>query len=253
MENISLFAALLAGLLSFVSPCVLPLVPAYISFMTGLSVDQMRADGAEGNRGSMWKMGVYSLFFIFGFSLVFIALGASATYLGKLLLSQMALLSKVGGVLIVVFGLHYMGLFRIGLLNMEARFYPQKQTTGPQKKPPGVWGAFLIGLAFAFGWTPCVGPILAAILALAGGQGTVGEGILLLAVYSAGLGIPFLLAGLAINTFFSFFVGIRQHLHKIEKVSGILLVAVGGMILLGNLNHLSILLLEWFPSLAGIG
>ncbi len=243
VENVSVAAALLAGLLSFVSPCVLPLVPAYISFMTGVSVTGMRT-GEEG--AGRWQVGLHSLFFVLGFSTVFIALGASATFLSRLLLQHMQLFAQVGGGLIILFGLHYMGLLRVDLLNREARF-------NPQKKPPGLLGAYLIGLAFAFGWTPCVGPILAGILAIAGAQESVYQGILLLAIYSAGLGIPFILAGLAINRFFQFFTRIRSHLHQVEKVSGALLVAVGALILFGSFNQLSVWLIQWFPWLASVG
>ncbi|MBF0455728.1 MAG: sulfite exporter TauE/SafE family protein [Magnetococcales bacterium] len=241
--EVSFAAALLAGLLSFISPCVLPLVPAYISFMTGVSVDRLRTEkGAElGMAASL-----HSLFFVLGFSTVFIALGASASLIGQLLLSKMEILSKVGGGLIVLFGLHYIGLFKISYLNMEARF-------NLQEKPPGLWGAYLIGLAFAFGWTPCVGPILATILALAGGQDSIWQGVMLLMVYSLGLGIPFILAGMAINSFLGFFTRIRVHLHKIEIFSGVLLVIVGIMIFTGDFNRLAILLIEWFPALATLG
>lgn len=243
MENITVAAAVLAGLLSFVSPCVLPLVPAYISFMTGVSVTGMRTAEGGALRGQVF---LHSLSFVLGFSTVFIALGASATFLGRLLLQYMQVLSQVGGVLIVLFGLHYMGLFRIALLNQEARF-------NLQQKPPGLLGAYLIGLAFAFGWTPCVGPILAGILAIAGAQESVQQGIILLTFYSAGLGVPFVLAGLAINRFFQFFTRIRSHLHRVEQVSGGLLVAVGLLILFGNFNQISIWLLQWFPWLATVG
>ncbi|MBF0359183.1 MAG: sulfite exporter TauE/SafE family protein [Magnetococcales bacterium] len=236
-------AALLAGLLSFVSPCVLPLVPAYISFMTGVSVDRLRSEegGALGFEATM-----HSIFFVLGFSTVFIALGASATYLGQIMLDNMDMLSKAGGVLIVIFGLHYMGLFKISFLNMDARF-------NLKDKPPGLFGAYMIGLSFAFGWTPCVGPILATILTMAGGQDSVWQGISLLTVYSLGLGIPFILAGVAINSFFGFFIKIRVHLNKIEMVSGALLVVVGVLIFMGDFSKLSIIIIEWFPALATIG
>ncbi|MBF0623378.1 MAG: cytochrome c biogenesis protein CcdA [Magnetococcales bacterium] len=246
MEEVTLLAALLAGLISFVSPCVLPLVPAYISFMTGVSVDSLRTGQDGAGRGTVWRAGLYSLSFVLGFSLVFILLGASAFALGQLLLDYMNILAKIGGVLIVLFGLHYMGVFRIGLLNLEARF-------NAQRKPPGLWGAFVIGLAFAFGWTPCVGPILAAILAVAGAQETVLRGMLLLAVYSAGLGIPFVLGGLAINGFLGFSARMRRHLHKVEMLSGGLLVVVGILIFLGDLNRVAIIMMDWFPWLATIG
>ena len=243
MENITVATALLAGVLSFVSPCVLPLVPAYISFMTGVSVSGMRTQNDAAHR---WLAGLHSLFFVLGFSTIFIALGASATFISRALLQHLQILAQIGGGLIIVFGLHYMGIFRISLLNMEARF-------NPQKKPPGLLGTYLIGLAFAFGWTPCVGPILAGILAIAGSQESVSQGIALLAVYSAGLGLPFILAGLAINVFFSFFSRIRNYLRQLEMISGGLLVAVGLLIMLGDFNRLSILLLQWFPGLANVG
>ncbi|MEO5340450.1 MAG: cytochrome c biogenesis protein CcdA [Magnetococcus sp. MYC-9] len=243
MEHVTMATALLAGLLSFVSPCVLPLVPAYISFMTGVSVTGMRA--AQGG-DLRWRVFLHSLFFVLGFATIFIALGASATLLSRLLLQNLQLFSQLGGGLIILFGLHYMGLLRMGLLNREARF-------DLQKKPPGLLGAYLMGLAFAFGWTPCVGPILAAILAVAGSQESVQQGIVLLAVYSAGLGLPFLLAGLAINHFFQFFTRVRSYLRHVEIVSGLLLVGVGLLILLGDFNRLSVWLMQWFPGLAKVG
>ncbi|MBF0188759.1 MAG: cytochrome c biogenesis protein CcdA [Magnetococcales bacterium] len=249
--DVTVWTALVAGVLSFISPCVLPLVPAYISFMTGVSVDRLRGDGdGEGEPGAgapvALRAGLFSLFFVLGFSVVFISLGAGAFALGRLLLEYMEILSKIGGVLIIIFGLHFMGVFRIGFLNLEARL-------NPDQKPPGLWGAFMIGLAFAFGWTPCVGPILAAILGLAGGQETVWQGIGLLAVYSAGLGIPFILAGLAINAFFAFFVRIRKYMHAVEVVAGLLLVAVGVLIFMGDMSRIAVMLMEWFPALAGVG
>ncbi|MBF0161210.1 MAG: cytochrome c biogenesis protein CcdA [Magnetococcales bacterium] len=243
MEKITVATALLAGVLSFISPCVLPLVPAYISFMTGVSVTEMRT-AQEGE--IRWRVALHALSFILGFSTVFVALGASATFLSRMLLQYMQLLAQVGGALVILFGLHYMGLFRIALLDREARF-------NLQRKPPGPLGSYLIGLAFAFGWTPCVGPILAGILAIAGAQESVQQGILLLALYSAGLGIPFLLAGLAINLFFQFFTRMRSHLHQVERVSGLLLVGVGLLLMLGNFNQLSIWLIQWFPGLAQVG
>lgn len=242
--EVSLLAALTAGLLSFVSPCVLPLVPAYLSYMTGISVEGLKQ--GQGQRAQQGEILSHGVAFVLGFSLVFILLGASSTLLGRVLLAYIDILGQVGGTIIVVLGLHYMGLFRIGWLDMEARFNVQRQSAS-------LTSSFLIGLAFAFGWTPCVGPILATILAVAGAQETIGQGVLLLAVYSAGLGVPFLLAGLATNTFFSFFSRMKRHLHKVEVASGTLLVAVGVMIFLGDFTRLSVLLLEWFPALAKIG
>jgi cytochrome c-type biogenesis protein len=244
MENVTVATALLAGVLSFVSPCVLPLVPAYISFMSGVSVAGMRSGTEQG--AHPWRIALYSLSFVLGFATVFVILGASATLLSRMLLQYIQVLAQVGGALIILFGLHYMGLLRVGVLNQEARF-------NLQQKPPGLWGAYLIGLAFAFGWTPCVGPILAGILAIAGSQESVQHGILLLGIYSAGLGIPFIVAGLAINRFFQFFTRIRVHLHRIEQVSGGLLVLVGLLIMMGGFNQLSVLLMQWFPGLAKVG
>lgn len=241
--EISYATALAAGLLSFISPCVLPLVPAYISYMSGVSVDSLRSEGVS-KLGL--RAGITSLVFVLGFSTVFILMGASATVLGSLLQSHVRIFSKVGGVLIVLFGLHTMGLFRIGILNFEARF-------NEIKKPAGLLGAYIIGLAFAFGWTPCVGPILAAILALAGGRESVGEGIALLAVYSAGLGLPFILAGLLTHLFLGFFQKMRRYMRWIEWISGIFLIVVGVMIFFGDFNRFAILLMQWFPFLASVG
>ncbi|MEO5364998.1 MAG: cytochrome c biogenesis protein CcdA [Magnetococcus sp. WYHC-3] len=237
--------ALGAGILSFVSPCVLPLVPAYISYMTGVSVDQLREESGRSHQLGLRAAWV-SLAFVLGFSTVFVLFGASAFALGQALAPYRDLLAKIGGVLIILLGLHYLGLFRLGWLNLEARF-------NLQTRAPGAGTAYLIGLAFAFGWTPCVGPILATILALAGSQETVWQGVGLLAVYSLGLGIPFILAGLAINGFLGFFRRMRRHMHRVEQVSGGLLVGVGLVFLLGNLSVVSVWLLEYFPALAEVG
>ncbi|MEO5372177.1 MAG: cytochrome c biogenesis protein CcdA [Magnetococcus sp. DMHC-1] len=246
MQEVTYLAAFFAGVISFISPCVLPLVPAYISFMTGVELDRLRAGDATGKTAMALNAGLHSGVFVLGFSLVFILLGASAFVLGQLLMKYMQVLSRVGGILIILFGLHFMGVFRLGFLNLEARF-------NPQQKPPGLWGAFVIGLAFAFGWTPCVGPILATILGLAGTQETLGKGVLLLVVYSAGLGLPFIVGGLAINGFLAFFARMRRHLGKVEWISGGLLVVVGLLIFFGDINRLSAVLMRWFPALGQIG
>ncbi|MBF0285041.1 MAG: cytochrome c biogenesis protein CcdA [Magnetococcales bacterium] len=245
-ESVSLLTALLAGLLSFLSPCVLPLVPAYLSFMSGVSVDGLKGVETATDRQAAWRAVPHALAFVLGFSTVFVLLGASATLAGRWLLAHVAQLGQLGGAVIILLGLHYIGLFRLRFLDVDARFH----NTG---QPAGWVGSYVIGLSFAFGWTPCVGPILAGILGLAGGLETVGQGIVLLAVYSAGLGIPFIIAGLAVNLFFAFFTRMRRHLHTVEVISGILLTLVGVMILLGDLNRLSVLILEWFPSLATLG
>ncbi|MDX8386954.1 MAG: cytochrome c biogenesis protein CcdA [Ghiorsea sp.] len=246
MSEISLFGALLAGLLSFLSPCVLPLVPAYLSFISGVSVDALRSDEAIDHAQVRRRAMIQSLWFVLGFSLVFIALGASASWIGQWLLSNMAILAKFAGILIIVFGLHYTGLIRIPFLMMEARLNTEsvKGTSGA--------GALMLGSAFAFGWTPCIGPILGAILAMAGAQGQVGQGMMLLVMYSVGLGIPFLLAAFATNAFLNWSQRFKRHLHAVEVVSGVLLIIVGVMIFLGSFSTVAAFLLEYFPWLADI-
>jgi cytochrome c-type biogenesis protein len=226
-EQVTLAAAFGAGLLSFISPCVLPLIPGYLSFVSGVSLDEMR-DGTAAS-ASRRQVLVTSLAFVLGFSLVFIALGASATAIGRFLFDRLPLLGKIAGVVIVIFGLHTMGVFRIGVLEREKRMHASR-------KPAGPFGAVLVGIAFAFGWTPCIGPILAGILAVAASRETVSEGVLLLAIYSAGLGIPFLLTSVAINRFFAVTSKIRKHYHTIELASGGLLVAIGVLIFTGQLT-----------------
>jgi cytochrome c-type biogenesis protein len=224
-ENVTLLAAFIAGFLSFVSPCVLPLIPGYISFVSGASLEDMRGGQGAARRQVL----VRSLAFVVGFSLVFIALGASATAIGRFIFDKQPILSKIAGVLIIIFGLHMMGVFRLAFLETEKR-------AQSQRKPAGPLGALLVGVAFAFGWTPCIGPILAGILVVAGSRDTIGEGVLLLAVYSLGLGVPFLLTSLAIDRFFSVAAAIRRHYHAIELTSGGLLVAIGVLIFTGQLT-----------------
>lgn len=224
-ENVTLLAAFIAGFLSFVSPCVLPLIPGYISFVSGATLEDMRAGGGAARRQVLLS----SLAFVLGFSLVFVALGASATAIGRFIFDKQPILSKVAGALIIVFGLHMMGVFRLAFLENEKR-------AQSQRKPAGPIGALLVGIAFAFGWTPCIGPILAGILVVAGSRETIGEGVLLLAVYSLGLGVPFLLTSLAIDRFFSVAAAIRRHYHAIELTSGGLLVAIGLLIFTGQLT-----------------
>lgn len=253
MENVSLFAAFVAGILSFISPCVLPLIPGYLSFISGVSLDEMRGGAsatAVTGGGTVAAVAlapavqrrviVASLFFILGFSLVFIALGASATFLGALLMERLTLLGKIAGVVIILFGLHTMGVLRIGWLYREKRF----QTAN---RPTSLFGAMMVGIAFAFGWTPCIGPILAAILTIAAGEETVGEGIRLLAVYSAGLAIPFLMTSMAINGFFTAFAKIRRHYHAIEIVSGLLMVIVGILIFTNRFTIIAQWLTPYLP------
>ena len=230
MESISLFAAFFAGLVSFFSPCVLPLVPAYLSFVSGMSVDQMQRE--EDRRKAIGRTGLNALAFVLGFSLVFVLFGASATFLGQFLRNKMVILSKVAGVIVVLFGLHIAGVFRIRFLDYEKRFHTRTRSSG-------LMGAFLVGIAFSFGWSPCIGPFLAAILTYAATQETIGQGIVLLGVYALGLGIPFLLTGLAVHAFFAAFARIKRYFRIIEIASGVLLILVGLLIFTDNLQVLA--------------
>lgn len=240
--NLTFAGALLAGALSFASPCVLPLVPAYLCFLGGTSLDRLQdGDGADTRR-----VFVSSLAFVAGFSVVFIGLGASATALNRLLLDNMGWLTLVAGGLIVLLGLHVMGVFRLAFLNYEKRLHVQS-------KPAGLLGAFVIGLAFAFGWTPCVGPILAAILMVAGSSDEVWYGTGLLAAYALGLGGPFLVAALAVKPFLAFLKRFRRHMRKVELATGGLLVATGSLILTGTLGDVANWMLQVFPSLGAVG
>src|SRR4029078_4958403 len=238
-QNVTLLADFAAGFLSFVSPCVLPLIPGYISFVSGVFVDEMRGDGTA--RASRAQVFLTSLAFVIGFSLVFVALGASATAIGKFMFARLPLLSKIAGAILIVFGLHTMGVFRLAFLETEKRVHSQR-------KPAGPLGAMLVGVAFAFGWTPCIGPILGGILAIAGSKSTVTEGITLLAVYSLGLGIPFLLTSLAINQFFGAAKRIRRYYHAIELVSGALLIIIGVLIISGQLTIITRYLQPYLPT-----
>ena len=243
MENVTLLAAFVAGILSFISPCVLPLIPGYLSLVSGVTLDEMRGGtSASASAGTARRRAVtMSVAFVLGFSLVFVALGASASAIGAVLMEHLSLLGKIAGVVIILFGLHMMGVLKIGWLYSEKRM----QTSG---KPAGFFGAMLVGIAFAFGWTPCIGPILAAILAVAATQESVGEGVKLLAVYSAGLGVPFIATALAINKFFAASARIRKHYHMIEVVSGVLLVMVGVLIFTNRFTIIAQYLTPYLPT-----
>src|ERR671916_3412188 len=213
MLDVSLPAAALGGLISSLSPCVLPLVPPYLSYLAGVSLDELQAeDDPRVRRRAI----LTALLFVAGFSTVFVLLGATASALGLLIRQYVDVLSMVAGIVIILMGLHFLGLFRIGLLYREARFSPDRSA--------GLWGAYVMGLAFAFGWTPCIGPVLAAILAVAGSEQSVAKGALLLAAYSAGLAIPFLVAAFAVEPFAAFLARFREHIGKVEKAMGALLV-----------------------------
>lgn len=242
---VSYWGAFGAGILSFVSPCVLPLVPAYICFVGGASLDELLSDNPE-TKVIVRHIFVSALAFVLGFSTVFIALGMTATWVGGLVGQHKALLSNVAGVVIVFFGLHFMGLFRIGFLNFEKRYHVAERPAGP-------FGSYLLGLAFAFGWTPCVGPILATILMIASTGESAVDGGLLLGVYAAGIGLPFLGAAAAVKPFMILMKRFRQHMRAIEIGIGGLLVVTGLLIFFGGMEEIGFWLLQTFPSLGRIG
>jgi cytochrome c-type biogenesis protein len=229
MTNLPLpIAAFFAGLVSFLSPCVLPLVPGYVSLISGVGVEELKSQESQLLR----KMMLNSVSFILGFSVVFITLGAISTEVGQLLARYKSLLAQVAGVVIILFGLHLTGIFRINALYADKRLHSVKggSTAG---------GAFLIGFAFAFGWTPCVGPILAVILGFAAAQDSVYKGIALLTVYSMGLAVPFLLTSFGIQRFLKFYSRFRSHMHALEVASGALLIALGVLLVFGRFTLIS--------------
>jgi cytochrome c-type biogenesis protein len=242
--EVPLTAAFLAGLLSFLSPCVLPLVPPYLCFITGASLEELtRRDKAEvGYRLVLMP----ALLFVLGFATVFVAFGATASVAGQLLRDHMTLLAQIAGVAIILMGLHFLGVFRLGLLNREFRYMQAK-------RPVGLFGAYGIGLAFAFGWTPCIGPVLAVILAIAASEDSVASGAVLLGVYSAGLGVPFLAAALGVERFLGFLQRFRRHLGSVERATGALLVVTGVLFLTGTIQTMGFWLLEAFPVLGQLG
>ena len=233
MKNISnqinILAAFFAGILSFLSPCVIPLVPGYISFVSGLSLDELTKSADP--KAAMKKAGLGSVLFVLGFSVVFVMMGASASAIGNFLRDHLNVISKFAGVVIILFGLHTSGILPIRWL-----YYQKNIETS--RLAPGFIGSFLMGLAFAFGWTPCIGPILAGILALAATEGTIARGVFLLSVYSLGLGIPFILTGFFVNKFLQFFARYKRFVRWGEILSGILLIAVGGLIFSNKLSSL---------------
>ncbi len=241
--DVTYLAALIAGLVSFLSPCVLPLVPPYLVYLAGTSLERF-ADKEPEPRIKRETV-VAAALFVLGFSTVFVALGASASVIGALMRAYSQPLATIAGVVIIVMGLHFLGITPIALLHREKRL--------TVAKPVGLWGAYVIGLAFAFGWTPCIGPILAAILTVAASEQTVSTGASLLAVYSLGLGIPFIIAALAIEPFAAFLARFKKHLAKVEHAMGGLLVITGIAFLTGSINQMSIWLLELFPVLGRIG
>ena len=243
MPNVTIAAALVAGMLSFLSPCVLPLVPPYLVYLTGASLERF-ADAETKPRAGRATIAA-ALLFVLGFSTVFVALGASASAVGALLRTYSSELAIVAGFAIVAMGLHFLGVAPIRMLMHEKRI--------EIAKPVGLWGAYLMGFAFALGWTPCIGPILAAILAIAASEETVAHGAGMLAVYSLGLGIPFMIAAFAIEPFAAFLARFRAHLGLVEKAMGGLLVLTGIAFLTGAVTRASFWLLDAFPMLGKIG
>jgi len=221
-------AAFLAGLVSFLSPCVLPLVPGYVSLISGAGVDQIKTQESQLLR----KVMLNSVAFILGFSVVFITLGAVATEVSQMLSRYRSTLAQIAGVVIILFGLHLTGVFKIKALYTDARLHSVKGGST-------AWGAFVIGFAFAFGWTPCVGPVLTVILTFAAAQDSITKGIMLLAIYSMGLAVPFLLTALLLERFLKFYSRFRVHMHAIEVASGVLLMALGVLLVLGRFTIIS--------------
>jgi len=221
-------AAFVAGLISFLSPCVLPLVPGYVSLISGVGVEQLKLKEGELFRKVMFN----SAAFIIGFSIVFITLGAISTEVGQILAQYKSLLARIAGVVIILFGLHLTGIFQIKALLADTRLHGLKGSSS-------AWGAFVIGFAFAFGWTPCVGPILAVVLGFAAAQDTVWKGIFLLAIYSAGLAVPFLLTSLGIERFLKFYNRFKFHMHAVEVASGVLLIGLGILLVMGRFTLIS--------------
>jgi cytochrome c-type biogenesis protein len=223
-ENLGFFVAFAAGVLSFLSPCVLPLVPSYLGFLTGMTLEEM-----SGRRRMAM---IHALLFVFGFALIFVILGASATALGSALKYYQVWLQRVGGVLIILFGLYAMGVFKFRFLQMEQRVHLDR-------KPIGYLGSVLVGMAFAAGWTPCIGPILGGILGMAATQGDVGRGMALLGAYSAGLAVPFLAAAWAMEAFLDWFQKFRKYLPWVMRLSGLLLIFVGLLMVTGEFTRLA--------------
>lgn len=245
--DISYLSALVAGALSFLSPCVLPLVPPYLCYMAGVSIEEFaNPDQTTGNRRPRRSVMIASFFFTLGFSTVFIALGASASSIGMALRQHIDILAQIGGLLIILMGLNFLGLVRIPFFSREARF----QSGGR----PATWtGAYVMGLAFAFGWTPCIGPILGAILGVAAASDTVGQGAALLSVYSLGLALPFWLAAGFSGAFLAFLTRFRRHLGLVEKALGALLVLTGLAFIFGYIGDVAIWFQQTFPILSRIG
>ncbi|GGF69566.1 cytochrome C biogenesis protein CcdA [Azorhizobium oxalatiphilum] len=243
MADVTLPAAFIAGLASFLSPCVLPLVPPYLCYIAGTTLDDLT--NAEPLKQVARRAFYGALLFVAGFTVVFVALGAGASAIGNVLRAHQNALSVIAGIAIILMGLNFLGVFRIAFLSRTAR--------AEVAQPTSLWGAFVMGLAFAFGWTPCLGPVLGAILAVAGSEATVAKGAGLLAIYSAGLGVPFLIAALAVRPFLKSLSHIRRYLPMVEKGMGALLLLTGIAFLSGGIASASYWLLETFPILSTLG
>ncbi len=243
--DVTYLGALGAGLVSFLSPCVLPLVPPYLCFLGGISFDQL-SDTHKHTGVIRRQILLAAIAFVLGFSTVFVALGATASWIGQAVGDYLDTLSQIAGVIIIIFGIHFTGLFRISALFRDLR-------VNVAEKPAGLVGAYVIGLAFAFGWTPCVGPVLATILFISGAEGSVGHGAGLLATYALGIGIPFIAAALAMGRFLDFMHRFRKHLGTVERIMGVLLILTGVLFVTGSFNNLGYWLLEMFPALGQVG
>ncbi|MEM8787594.1 MAG: cytochrome c biogenesis protein CcdA [Pseudomonadota bacterium] len=236
----ALFVALIAGVLSFLSPCVLPIVPPYLAYMAGTTPDRV---GPAPNRAVITA----ASFFVLGLSTVFLLLGLAASFLGQIFLQYQSTMAVIGGVVILIFGLHFLHVFRIPILDREARIDAGAAQAGT------ALGAYVMGLAFAFGWTPCIGPVLGMILSLAAQEDTLSRGVVMMAVYAAGLGLPFLLAAVFLHRFLGLVGRLKAQMGRIEKVTGAMLVAVGLLLVTGLFTDMSFWLLETFPALGLIG
>jgi len=236
-----MFVALVAGLISFLSPCVLPIVPPYLAYMSGVTIGEM-----QGTDTARRKVIVSALFFVLGLSTVFLLLGFTASAFGAFVLQNQELFAKVSGVVVIIFGLHFLSVFRIPILDREARM-------DAGESGGSALGAYVLGLAFAFGWTPCIGPQLGAILSLAASEASVSRGTILLGVYALGLGVPFLLAAIFLNRSMALMNRMKRHMGLIEKIMGGLLLFVGVMLVTGLFSTFSWWLLETFPALAALG
>ncbi len=244
--EIGILTAFVGGIISFLSPCVLPLAPPYLAYLGGTTIDRISGERGEVDPRLARHVFISACFFVLGLATVFVALGATASALGQLLLQNKVLLGQISGGIIVVLGLHFLHVLRLPFLDMEARF------DGPVRA--GSHGtSYVIGLAFAFGWTPCIGPILGAVLSLAAQEETITSGTLLLAVYALGLGVPFLIAAAFIGPFLRWARGFRRHLGLVERLMGVLLVAVGLLMIFEQFERIAWWLLETFPALGAIG